>query len=151
MTVVLSEMARQHIAAFEAETGALATDCIESELADRVIFVVAVGDMATAIGPDGETIRAFEAKLGREVALVEDAELPTHFVANALAPAAVYDVEIREEEADGEESDPRRVAYAEVDDADRGVAIGEDGWRIEAATRLANRRFDVEDVQLLEG
>ena len=40
------------------------------------------------------------------------------------------------------------VAYAEVADEDRGVAIGEDGRNIAAARTLAARHFDVDDVEL---
>jgi len=40
------------------------------------------------------------------------------------------------------------VAYVEVAQADRGVAIGAGGESIETARRLADRHFDVDDVQL---
>jgi N utilization substance protein A len=40
------------------------------------------------------------------------------------------------------------VAFVEVDEADRGVAIGAGGRTIEVARRLAKRHHDVEDIQL---
>ena len=74
------------------------------------------------------------------IKLVEDAETAEVFVANALAPAAVYNVTISENDD--------RVAYVEVDDADRGAAIGDGGKNIDAARLLASRHFGVDDVEL---
>ena len=151
MRVTLSDEARQYIALFEEETGATARDClvIEADADDaasdadddeRVVFLVKTGDMGQAIGSGGETVRSLEARLDREVTLVEDADTAEAFVANALAPAAVYNVTVSE----GEET----VAYAEVDAADTGVAIGEGGRNIAVAERLAKRHHDVDDIQL---
>lgn len=75
------------------------------------------------------------------VRLVEDANDPETFVANALAPAAVYNVTISENDD--------TVAYVEVANEDRGVAIGSDGRTIDTARRLAARHFDIDDVQLI--
>jgi len=60
--------------------------------------------------------------------------------AGARALAAVYNVTISENDD--------RVAYVEVADEDRGVAIGAGGRNIDAARLLADRHFDVDDVQL---
>ncbi|NEU57952.1 NusA-like transcription termination signal-binding factor [Halorussus sp. MSC15.2] len=144
MVVTLSDTARQFIALFEDETGATARDCVVFEDGEdgdeRVVFIVKPGDMAQAIGSGGETVRNVESQLGKSVMLVEDADTPEAFVANALAPAAVYNVTVSE--------DDETVAYAEVDSEDTGVAIGEDGRNIAAAERLAKRHYDIDDIQL---
>ncbi|WP_135852179.1 NusA-like transcription termination signal-binding factor [Halorussus salinus] len=143
MVVTLSDTARQFIALFEDETGATARDCVvfeEDDGDERVVFLVKAGDMAKAIGSGGETVRAVESQLDREVVLVEDADTPEAFVANALAPAAVYNVTISE--------DDETIAYAEVDSEDTGVAIGEGGRNIAAAEKLAKRHYDIDDIQL---
>jgi N utilization substance protein A len=142
--VTISDAARRHIAAFESETGATARDCVVDEERDQVVFVVAPDEMGAAIGTDGGRVRALEESLGRSVRLVEDADRVGDFVANALAPAAVYSVAVEERE-DGE-----AVARVEVDDADRGVAIGAGGDTIETARMLARRHFDLADVELVE-
>jgi len=41
-----------------------------------------------------------------------------------------------------------RVAYVEVPEPDRGVAIGADGANIETARTLAKRHYDIDDIQL---
>ncbi|MFC4448894.1 NusA-like transcription termination signal-binding factor [Halorussus aquaticus] len=144
MVVTLSDTARQFIALFEDETGATARDCVvfedEEDGDERVVFLVKPGDMAQAIGSGGETVRNVESQLGKSVVLVEDADTPEAFVANALAPAAVYNVTVSE----GDET----VAYAEVDSEDTGIAIGEDGRNIAAAEKLAKRHYDIDDIQL---
>jgi N utilization substance protein A len=155
MRITLSDDARRRIAAFEEATGVSARDCLavapaeagsdagstsEEDEDPRLVFLVPAGEMASAIGPDGRTVRSVEEKLGADVALVEDADTAEAFVASALAPAAVYNVTISENST--------TVAYAEVDPADTGVAIGKSGRNIEAARRLAKRHFDIDDVQL---
>jgi N utilization substance protein A len=166
MRVTLSDAARQYIALFEDVTGATARDCVIFEAddadggnggngengenagsgentgqdEDRVVFLVKPGDMAKAIGSGGETVRKLEDRLSKDVTLVEDADTAESFVANALAPAAVYNVTISE--------DDETVAYAEVDSEDTGIAIGENGRNITTAEALAKRHYDVDDIQL---
>ncbi|EMA53991.1 NusA-like transcription termination signal-binding factor [Halococcus thailandensis] len=138
MRVTLSDTALRHIALFEDVTGATAVDCLVDD--DRVCFLVAAGEMSDAIGPDGTTVEQVEERLDKRVSLVENADTPELFVANALAPAVVHNVTISENAS--------TVAYAEVDRADTGVAIGRDGETIETARRLAERQFDIDDIEL---
>jgi N utilization substance protein A len=106
----------------------------------RLVFLVAAGKMGQAIGPDGATVERAEDRFGRRIHLVEDADTPAAFVASALAPAAVRHVTISEQDG--------TVAFVEVDEADRGVAIGADGRNIDVARRLAKRHYGVDDIQL---
>jgi N utilization substance protein A len=150
MRVTLSDTARRFIALFEDVTGATARDCLvydgdETEADDgagddRVAFLVAAGEMGQAIGPGGRRVQRLTEKLGREVTLVEDADTPEAFVANALAPAVVTHVTISEQND--------RVAYVEVEAEDRGVAIGVDGRNIRTARAFAARHWDLDDIQL---
>jgi len=140
MTVRLSDDARRLLTLFEETTEATVRDCVIDEEYDRVIYLVKAGEMGKAIGSGGENVRAVEEELDREVKLVENADTATDFVANALAPAAVYNVTISENDD--------RLAYVEVAEEDRGVAIGTDGKNIEAARTLAARHYDVDDVEL---
>ena len=138
MTVTLSDEARRFIALFGDETGADAVDCLVHD--DRVVFLVAAGEMGQAIGPGGKHVQRVERKIGRSVELVEDADTPEAFVASALAPAAVRHVTLSEQDD--------LVAYVEVAEEDRGVAIGREGRNIETARRLAKRHYGVDDIQL---
>jgi N utilization substance protein A len=138
MRVTLSGEALQIAGLVEEETDAAVRDCLVED--DRVVVLIGVGEMGKAIGPGGEHVKRIERRLGTQVTFVEDADRPEAFVASALAPAAVYNVTISE----GEET----VAYAEVDENDRGVAIGSGGQNIETARRLAERHHDIDDIEL---
>ncbi len=140
MRITLTDEARQLAALFETETEAIVRDCIVDDEHDRVIFLVKTGQMGKAIGKGGEHVRRVEERIGKSVKLVEDAPTPEDFVANALAPAAVYNVTISENDD--------RLAYAEVAREDHGAAIGTEGKNIEAARMLADRHHDIEDIQL---
>ncbi|MBO4247448.1 NusA-like transcription termination signal-binding factor [Halomicrobium sp. IBSBa] len=140
MPVELSDEARRLIALFETEADVTVRDCVIDDDNDRVIYVVKAGEMADAIGPGGVVVDRIEAKLDRAVKLIEDADTAANFVANTLAPAAVYNVTISENDD--------TIAYVEVAQEDRGVAIGADGKNIDAARRLAKRHFDVDGIEL---
>jgi transcription termination/antitermination protein NusA len=144
MAVTLDDDARQYLAAFEDVTGVAGQDCLVDESGeddDQLIVVVAGDEIGDAIGPGGRTVQRFEDRVGTPVRLVEDADDPEAFVANTLAPAAVYNVTISENDD--------TVAYVEVADEDRGVAIGANGRTIELARTLAARHFDLDDIQLI--
>ena len=140
MAITLSDEARQLAGLFETETEATVKDCLLDEEFDRVILLIKTGEMGKAIGAGGEHVSRVEERIGKSIKLVEDAPTAEDFVANTLAPAAVYNVTISE---NGD-----TVAYVEVDEADTGVAIGADGRNIEAARDLAARHVDVDDVEL---
>jgi len=143
MTISLTDEARRAIALAEDVADVTVRDCVFDDDHDRVVFVVAAGEIGKAIGRDGRTVDRIEERIGRDVTLVEDAPTPEDFVANTLAPAAVHAVTI-EDGADGP------VAHAEVDERDIGTAIGTDGRRIELARELAARHFDLDDIELAE-
>ena len=138
MRVTLSEEALRVAGVVEAETDVTVRDCLVQS--DRVVVVVGAGEMGKAIGAGGKHVRRVERRLGTDVRLVEDARRPEAFVANALAPAAVYNVTISEGE--------KTVAYAEVDSDDRGAAIGSNGRTIDTARTLAKRHHGIDDIEL---
>ncbi|SEO51309.1 N utilization substance protein A [Halogranum amylolyticum] len=138
MKVTLSDEAMRLIGLFDELAEVSAKDCLVDD--DRVVILVPAGEMGKAIGPAGKTVKRFEERVGKAVELVEDADTPEAFVASALAPAAVRHVTVSEQDD--------RVAYVEVEEADRGVAIGKDGANIQTARTLARRHYDIDDIQL---
>ncbi|KAA9399646.1 NusA-like transcription termination signal-binding factor [Haloarcula sp. CBA1130] len=140
MRVELSDEARRLVALFEDEAAVTVRDCVVDEDHDQVVYLVKRGEMADAIGPGGQTVERVEDRLGREVKLVEAAETAEDFVANALAPAAVYNVTVSENDD--------TVAYVEVAQEDRGAAIGREGRNIDAARQLAKRHFEIDGIEL---
>ncbi|MDQ2073600.1 NusA-like transcription termination signal-binding factor [Haloarcula sp. NS06] len=140
MRVELSDEARRLVALFEDEAAVTVRDCVVDEDHDQVVYLIKRGEMADAIGPGGQTVERVEERLGREVKLVEAAETAEDFVANALAPAAVYNVTVSENDD--------TVAYVEVAQEDRGAAIGREGRNIDAARQLAKRHFEIDGIEL---
>ena len=140
MGVEISDEARRLVALFEDEAAVTVRDCVVDEDHDQVVYLVKRGEMADAIGPGGQTVERVEERLGREVKLVEAAETAEDFVANALAPAAVYNVTVSQNDD--------TVAYVEVAQEDRGAAIGREGRNIDAARQLAKRHFDIDGIEL---
>ncbi|MBX0322999.1 NusA-like transcription termination signal-binding factor [Halomicroarcula sp. F13] len=140
MRVEISDEARRLVALFEDEADVTVRDCVVDEDHDQIVYLVKRGEMADAIGPGGQTVEAVEERLGRDVKLVEDAETAENFVANALAPAAVYNVTVSENDD--------TVAYVEVAQEDRGAAIGREGRNIDAARQLAKRHFEIDGIEL---
>jgi N utilization substance protein A len=138
MKVTLSDEAMRLMGLFDELTEVNAKDCLVDD--DRVVILVPAGEMGKAIGPAGKTVKRFEERVGKTVELVEDADTPAAFVASALAPAAIRHVTISEQDD--------RVAYVEVEEADRGVAIGKGGANIQTARTLARRHYDIDDIQL---
>lgn len=140
MAIELSDDARRLLALFEDVTDVAVRDCLIVDEYDLVAFVVPPAKMSEAIGPGGQTVERLEAKLDRSVTLVADADVAEDFVASALAPAAVLNVTIS--------NNGDVVAYVEVAEEDRGVAIGKGGRNIDVARRLADRHFDIDGVEL---
>ncbi|MBD3159727.1 MAG: NusA-like transcription termination signal-binding factor [Candidatus Lokiarchaeota archaeon] len=126
------------IAKFEQITGAPATDVIAEE--DRLIFVVSGKHLGKAIGPRGSHVKKAAELFDKEIDIVEDADNPEDFVKNALSPARVDEVNIREQK------NGRKVASVKVNDKDRGIAIGKQGRNVARARILAQRHFDVDQV-----
>jgi N utilization substance protein A len=154
MGVRLTDTDRRLIALVEDVTGVAPRDCFRDDHG-QVWFVVAPDAVADVIGRDGTQVERIEERIDRAVRVVAWADDPAAFVANALAPAAVYNVTIVERApgdsgatADGTSDNAERVAVVEVDPDDRGVAIGVDGRTIEPARELVRRHYDVDDIEL---
>jgi N utilization substance protein A len=138
MRVELSDEARRYAKRFSEVTDVTPRDCLVREDGERLVVLVPPGRKGEAVGPAGKTVERAEELLSVSIDVIEDAETAADLVANALAPAAVRGVTVSEQ----------GVAFAEVLDGDRGVAIGEDGKTIQVARDLARRHFDLDDVQL---
>jgi N utilization substance protein A len=139
MTLRLTEEEMRYMSLFERMTDAVVRDCIEHE--GTVVFVVESGEMGKAIGKGGANIDRVRRSIDKDVEVVEFSDNESEFVANAFQPAAIDDVEVVEE-------DGGKVAYVDVDDSDKGLAIGKEGENIAKAKELARRHYEFDDVVL---
>lgn len=129
----------QYIALFENMTKAKILDCILEE--ERVIYVVKQGDMGLAIGKNGENINRVKKTLDKPIELVEYSADPITFLKNAFGPVSLNSVNIINK-------NDKLLAYAEVPNKEKGLAIGRNGKNIEKVKMLARRHHNIEDVIL---
>jgi N utilization substance protein A len=137
--VRLSTDGLRYIALFESLTGAMARDCYEDGVNNRLIFVVKSGDMGLAIGKGGEHINRVKKAIGKHIEIIEHSEDPVEFVKNAFHPVSIKNVNIVKK-------DDKRIAYVEVLTKEKGLAIGRDGKNIEKVKKLSARHHNIEDV-----
>ncbi len=125
---------------FERMTESVVRDCVERD--ETVVFVVESGEMGKAIGKGGANIDRVRRSINKNVEVVEYSEDEKAFVANAFQPAVIENVEVDDEEDGG------KVAYVEVNESDKGLAIGKNGENIETAKQLARRHYEFDDIVL---
>ena len=128
-----------YIALFENMTRAKILDCIPEE--ERLVYVVKQGDMGLAIGKNGENINRVKKTLDKSIELVEYSEDPVTFLKNAFGPVSLSSVNIMNKNS-------KRLAYVEVPNKEKGLAIGRNGKNIEKVKMLVRRHHDIEDVFL---
>lgn len=141
--IVLNEQSLQLMKQFEDITGAGSRDCIVDERNERLIFVINPGDMGRAIGKQGTSIKKASEDLGKKIEVVEFSNDAEQFIKNCFLPARVVSVQI-EESDEGE-----YVANVDVEEEDRGIAIGKGGKNIFKANKLAERQHDIVSVQII--
>jgi N utilization substance protein A len=142
--VVLNENCLALMSQFEQLTGAGSRDCIIDDKNERLIFVINPGDMGRAIGKQGASIKNASDVMAKRIEVVEFSSDPVQFIKNCFLPARVVSVDVRE----GDEGE--LVAYIDVREEDRGIAIGKAGKNIFKAKKLAHRQHDIADVLLVQ-
>ncbi|WP_367344034.1 NusA-like transcription termination signal-binding factor [Methanomethylovorans sp.] len=135
----LSTEGIRYIALFESITGAAVMDCIVED--ERIIYVVKPGDMGAAIGRNGDHINRIKKTVDKRVELVEYSTDPIIFIKNAFGPVTVKSVNIITK-------NDKHVAYAEVPNKEKGLAIGREGKNIGKVKMVAQRHHGIDDVIL---
>ncbi|HJK01306.1 MAG TPA: NusA-like transcription termination signal-binding factor [Methanocorpusculum sp.] len=139
--ITISEDAMRMIAQFESLTGASARDCVIDDKFDRILFVINPGEMGLAIGKKGASIKKASEVFEKKVEVVEYNPDKVQFIRNCFLPVQVITITFKEEE-NGE------IAYVEVNEDERGLAIGKEGRNIIKTKKLAFRQFDINNVEL---
>jgi N utilization substance protein A len=117
----------------------MARDCVVDEENERIIFVIKKGDMGAAIGRKGSNINRVKKSVGKQIEIVEYSEDVKEFLENLFQPAAIKNVMVVNKNS-------KRLAYVEVANKDKGIAIGRDGRNILKAKMLAQRHHGVDDI-----
>lgn len=114
---------------FQQVTGAAARDCVAD--GERVVFVVANGEMGKAIGRGGGNIEKLERLLKKRVQLVEHSDDPQQFLEGILSKKISLKLE-------------KNCATIDAQREDRGKIIGKGGEKIKLAKQLLKRHFGLE-------
>ncbi|MGP8125751.1 MAG: NusA-like transcription termination signal-binding factor [Nitrososphaerales archaeon] len=127
---------------FQGMTGATARDCVIDEKQNRVIFMVAKGQMGLAIGKDGASVKKIERAFRRPVEVVEWADDVEGVVRNALGAKYVQEVRV------GDRLDGTKGVVVVVDYRKKGAVLGIGGKNAEKVRLLVRRYFGIGSVQI---
>ena len=128
------------ISLFQNVTKTTASDCLDDEKQDKIIFVVNEGKMGLAIGRGGSNIKSLQNILKRNVELVEYFDDPIKFLKNVLNPKYVNEVKLDTKQ------DGSLHAIVIVDHNKKGLVVGREGRNAEKARLFAKRYFDISNV-----
>jgi N utilization substance protein A len=102
-----------------------------------------IDPVAACVGPKGARIQAVIRELeGEKIDVLEFNNDPQEFIINALSPAEVKEVVIRDE--------TRHIALAVVDESQLSLAIGKQGQNVRLANRLVDWNIDVKTTAQYE-
>ncbi len=94
-----------------------------------------VDPVGSCVGPKGVRVQTIVNELkGEKIDIVKWSEEPTEFVSNALSPAKVTSVEIKED---------KKIAGVVVPDYQLSLAIGKEGQNARLAAKLTGWKIDI--------
>lgn len=134
----------------ELQTGAVEVKAIAREAGSRSKIAVFAHDdhvdpVGSLVGQRGVRVSTVMSELGGEkIDIIEWSENPLEFIEDALSPAQVLSVTIKEE-ASGEET--RGHAVVEVASDQQSLAIGRGGQNVRLAAKLTGWKIDIVSAQ----
>jgi len=132
--VTLANEEIKMITYFEGVTKASVKDCVLLE--DKIIFVVAPGNLGRAIGKGGSIIQDIRRRINKKIVVVEYRENLNDFLNEFFFPVKI-DVQVSERMKE-------KIATIKVRENDRGLVLGRGGEKIKDAKMLAMRYFDTD-------
>jgi transcription termination/antitermination protein NusA len=136
---VLDNETLGYIRLFEERTGAGVKDCLEAE--DKLVFLVAPGDIHKAVGPGGVLVDRLKGMLKKEIQVVEYADEPEALARNIFYFYNVKSVELAPK-------GKGRHATVTVDPAWKARAIGKAGKNLKIARAILLRPTDIHSVSV---
>jgi N utilization substance protein A len=116
-------------------------DCVVED--DRVIFVVAKGQLGVALGLKAKNLEKLRTLFKKTVKFVEFDEDKERFIYNLCKPYTLNKV-VLEEDPNGSV-----VAKVDVERREKSKLIGRDGRNINLIRKLAQRHHTIKDVQIV--
>ncbi|MDP3996131.1 MAG: transcription termination factor NusA [bacterium] len=132
------------IEAPEIASGAVEVKAIAREAGSRSKIAVTATDqhvdpVGSLVGQRGVRVTTVMSELGGEkIDIIEWSENPAKFVEEALSPAKILNVKIKEEE---------NSAYVEVSEDQQSLAIGKGGQNVRLAAKLTGWKIDIKSAK----
>jgi transcription termination/antitermination protein NusA len=136
---VLDTQALGYIRVFEEKTGAQVKDCLEAE--DRVVFLVAPGDILKAVGPGGVVVDRLKDAMHREIQVVEYSDDAATLARNIFYFFSPRDVAV------APKGRGLHVTVT-VDPAWKARAIGKAGKNLKVARAILLRHTNIHSVSV---
>lgn len=128
---------------FQGMTGASTRDCVVDEKQNRIIFLVAKGQMGLAIGKEGASVKKIERAVRRPVEVVEWSDDIAELIKNALGARYIEEVKVTDR------LDGTKGVVVMVDPKKKGAVLGIGGRNAEKVRLLVKRYFDISNVQIM--
>lgn len=122
------------IAAFEDMSKTEVRDC--SVTSDVIYFLVNTGKIAVAIGKNGQTIKAAEHMLKRQIRIYEWAEDEKQFIQNLIPQAQKVIIK-------------NGSAQVSLNAKDRGAVLGKAGSNIKAIREFLERNSTIKELKIV--
>lgn len=139
--VKLSQTEMQYITILQGIVNVTIKDCIVDEEDNKVVFVVSGGQAGLAIGKRGMNINKLKEMIAKDVEIIEHSSDPAKFIRNCFLPIIIREVTFLDRRNG-------KTATVEVDNKDKGRAIGRSGKNINKVKNLVLRQFDIVDVMI---
>ncbi len=139
--VKLSQTEMQYITILQGIVNVTIKDCIVDEEDNKVVFVVSGGQAGLAIGKRGMNINKLKEMIAKDVDIIEHSSDPAKFIRNCFLPIIIREVTFLDRRNG-------KAATVEVDNKDKGRAIGRSGKNINKVKNLVLRQFDIVDVMI---
>ena len=143
------------IEAPELQSGAVEVKAVAREAGSRSKIAVAATDphidpVGSLVGQRGVRVSTVMSELGGEkIDIIEWSPEPLEFIEDALSPAHVLTVTIKEN-AEGAEADARGHAIVEVAPDQQSLAIGRGGQNVRLAAKLTGWKIDIVSAKTAE-
>tara|TARA_B100000315_G_C14021769_1_gene339132 strand:+ start:22 stop:456 length:435 start_codon:yes stop_codon:yes gene_type:complete len=130
----------RYMALFESISGAMAKDCIIDDDQKKLVFITKAKEAGFAVGRNGTKIKMLKRATGKNIEIIEYAENIQDFIKNAFMPARIREVRLIEK------VDKTKMAIVQVEECDKGLAIGRGGERVERIRNLLRKYFNITNL-----
>jgi N utilization substance protein A len=137
--ITLDQNTIRYISVFEKITKTRVRDCIET--ADKLVFIVARGQIGAAIGKKGENVKRLHELFKKNLDVIEYSDDPERFLKNIFHNYKIKGVEI-------EKRGNKTHAIVSVESKDKGKIIGKDGRNLKLARDILIRHHDIEGLTI---